>query len=175
MEDFIKKFSNVPKNFIDDFFIFSKDTKYQNYDDLTINFDNIVSWLDISKDTLKESLLSNFEQKYDFIIDSNNLETENEKIFVTPNCFKELCTINQTTKGKELRKYFISIEKMIKKYEENPQKILDSAYIKFNNLENINLDEYNYNEEYDFYSMILIVIFIIKIIVIITFMSKLFF
>ena len=42
------------------------------------------------------------------------------EIFITPNCMKELCMIRcNTKKAKEIRKYFIALEKLIKKYFED--------------------------------------------------------
>lgn len=41
-----------------------------------------------------------------------------EKILITPNCMKELCMVSQTKKAKEVRKYFIAMEKLIKEYFE---------------------------------------------------------
>ncbi len=37
-------------------------------------------------------------------------------IKVTPNCFKELCMISQSPKAKEVRKYFIEMERLVKRY-----------------------------------------------------------
>ena len=38
---------------------------------------------------------------------------------ITPNCFKGLCTISHTEEGRKVRKYFIEIEKLTRKYYEN--------------------------------------------------------
>ncbi len=45
---------------------------------------------------------------------------------LTSDCFKELCMLSQTSKAKEVRKYYLAIEKLIKEYhhyiEEQMQK-----------------------------------------------------
>lgn len=48
-----------------------------------------------------------------------NKQTQNRKsiyenILVTPNCMKELCMISQTAKAKEVRKYFIEMDRKAK-------------------------------------------------------------
>lgn len=108
MEKYIRKNSNVPENFITDLFDFSK-TYQQN--DFLISFDKIINWISLTKDTIKDSLESKFEENYDYLI---NKKPENIKL--TPNCFKELCTLLQTTKCKEIRKNYISVENLIQEY-----------------------------------------------------------
>lgn len=123
MEEFLYKFSTLPKKFIKDFFIISKEEYYET--DIIINFDIICLWLDVRKDHLQRLLCDNFEENYDYIfekkqkkqINSTGKTTYNE-ILITPNCFKELCMISQTSKAKEVRKYFIEMERLIKRYYE---------------------------------------------------------
>ena len=55
-----------------------------------------------------------------------------DKILITPNCMKELCMISQTAKAKKVRKYFIEMEKLIKRYFEN---IKEDMYKKIGILE----------------------------------------
>jgi hypothetical protein len=55
-----------------------------------------------------------------------------KKMLITPNCLKELCMISQTKKAKEVRKYFIEMEKLVKRYAEM---IKDEMYKKIGLLE----------------------------------------
>ena len=55
-----------------------------------------------------------------------------DKILITPNCMKELCMISQTAKAKKVRKYFIEMEKLIKRYFKN---IKEDMYKKIGILE----------------------------------------
>jgi phage anti-repressor protein len=122
MQNFLKKFSDVPNGFIDDFFSISKES--YNDKDFTINFEIVIKWLKTRKDNLKKILVSNFEEDYDYIL--NKIINRNRKIganskeilYLTPDCFKELCMISQTAKAKEVRKYYLSLEKLMRKYHE---------------------------------------------------------
>ncbi len=121
MESFLKKFSTLPQKFINDFFVIAK----EEYDEssIVIDFNVVCEWLNIRKDNLKEIMIHHFEENYDYTIErkkkkqinSTGLTTYN-KIYITPNCFKELCMISQSPKAKEVRKYFIEMEKLIKRY-----------------------------------------------------------
>jgi len=124
MEDFLKKFSTIPKNFIKDFFIIAKEEYSDN--ELIIDFDIVCKWLNVRKDNLKTILVNNFEEDFDYIIEIKKKKQTNStgkttyhEILITPNCMKELCMISQTKKAKEVRKYFIALEKLIKKYFED--------------------------------------------------------
>jgi len=139
MEQFLKKFSNLPIEFIEDFFIIAKENYLDN--EIIINFDIIVKWLETRKDDLKKLLINNFENKYDYIITKKEKnittykgKTKYEEILITPDCFKELCMISQTKKAKEVRKYFLVLEKLIKKYNDDiKEKLYDEIGLLKNN------------------------------------------
>lgn len=121
MEKFVQKYSDVPNKFIKDFFNISKE--HYNDNDFIINFKNVVKWLNVRKDHLKRLLISKFEKDYDYIIEEKKVINKKGKganyveiIKLTPDCFKELCMISQTDKAKQVRKYYLSVEKLMKKY-----------------------------------------------------------
>jgi phage anti-repressor protein len=120
MNDFLKKYSNIPMNFINDFFNIAKE-EYNDHD-IIIDFNIIVKWLDVRHDNLKRLLINKFEDKYDYIIEKVNKTKEKGGgtfeyiIKITPDCFKELCMISQTVRAKEVRKYFLTMEKLIRRY-----------------------------------------------------------
>lgn len=121
MEAFLKQFSIIPEEFINDFFMIAKEDYLDN--ELIIDFEIICKWLNVRKDSLKNILINNFEDKFDYTIKEMKRRQINsrgatlyEEITITPNCFKELCMISQTKKAKEVRKYFIELEKLIKRY-----------------------------------------------------------
>jgi phage anti-repressor protein len=124
MEHFLKKYSSVPNGFITDFFDIAKEEYNDN--DHKIDFNIVIKWLLVRKDQLKRLLVSNFENEYDYIINKVKIMNRNnhganyvENIMLTPNCFKELCMLSQTAKAKEVRKYFLEVERLIKKYHED--------------------------------------------------------
>ncbi len=121
MEKFLCQFSTLPKKFIKDFFIIAKEE--YNDTECVIDFDAMCAWLNVRKDHLKEILVKHFEKDYDYVIESKKKKQQNStglttynEILITPNCFKELCMISQSAKAKEVRKYFIEMERLIKRY-----------------------------------------------------------
>ena len=123
MENFLKQYSIIPEEFINDFFTIAKENYIDN--EIIINFNNVCKWLNVLKENLKKILIKNFEEMFDYTITKKTIKHKNssgasvsEEILITPNCFKELCMISQTKKAKEVRKYFIELEKLIKRYFE---------------------------------------------------------
>lgn len=123
MKKFLKEYSTVPNEFIDDFFDIV-DEKYIDVD-ITINFDKVIKWLNIRKDNLKRTLVKYFSENIDYSIKKNKIYNSDnhganyvEEIMITPDCFKNLCMISLTAKAKEVRMYYLSLEKLVKKYHE---------------------------------------------------------
>lgn len=115
---------SIDINFLKDFYTIYDFTEYNN-DDFIINIDIVTKWLKVNKSDIKKILIKHFDEKFDYTIEKIKKKQINsrgatiyEKILITPNCMKELCMISQTTKAKEVRKYFIEMEKLIKKYFE---------------------------------------------------------
>lgn len=126
MEDFLRKFSSIPSKFISDFYTIANEDYSEN--EISIDFVVVCKWLKVRKDHLKRLLISKFDENYDYVIEKATKKHKNangsapiEKIMITPNCFKELCMISQTAKAKEVRKYFIEMEKLVKRYHEQIQ------------------------------------------------------
>ena len=107
----------------------------EKYDDkeLIIDLNDIVKWLKVQKGNIKRILVNNFKEHVDYTIEkvekkikSYRGTTRAEKIMITPDCCKSLCMLSQTEKAKEVRQYFIEIEKTMRKYhneiEENLKK-----------------------------------------------------
>jgi phage anti-repressor protein len=127
MQQFIKQYSDVPIGFIDDFFEINRDM--YNHRELVINFDTIVRWLDVRKDNLKRLLNENFEPNFDYIVgkyQEPGISPKKEQILLTPDCFKELCMLSRTAKAKEVRKYFLAVERLIKKYHHHIKNNLEA-------------------------------------------------
>ncbi len=121
MEEFLKKFSDIPNKFIEDFYSIAREEYREN--DFAIDFDQIVNWLRVRKDHLKRLLIDNFEEEYDYIIEKEKIKHKTgasirENIFLTSNCFKELCMLSRTEKAREVRKYFIAMENLVKRYHD---------------------------------------------------------
>lgn len=138
MEEFLKKYSNLPKGFIKDFYEIAKE-KYNN-NSIIINFDVVVKWLETRKDNLKKLLVENFNLDFDFssnmkkIIKSDGKATRKENIFITPDCFKALCMMSQTKNAKVVRMYFLEMEKLVGQYHREIQEKMENelALVKYN-------------------------------------------
>ena len=122
LEDFITKRSNIPVNFLKDFFNLGGDTYGDTYKN--IDFDDIVKWLEVQKNHLKRLLINNFKIMDDYteekILVKNKKRGANyvSKIMLTPDCFKELCMLSQTEKAKGVRKYYIVVEGLLRDHYE---------------------------------------------------------
>jgi hypothetical protein len=58
LQDFLKKYSSISNIFIDDFF--SLYTTETTDNDIVINFNKLVNWLNIRKDSLKRTLIDTY-------------------------------------------------------------------------------------------------------------------
>jgi phage anti-repressor protein/predicted GIY-YIG superfamily endonuclease len=118
LQNYLKKYSTINSNFIDDFFGMYKNNT--NETDYVIDLENVVKWLKSRKETIKNTLTCSYIKNIDYkIIKSNkkNVGRPKELILLTPNCFKRLCMSSKTKKAEEVRTYFIEIEKHIDKYK----------------------------------------------------------
>jgi phage anti-repressor protein len=118
LQNFLKKYSSISNTFIDDFF--SLYTTETTDTDLVINFDNLVIWLKIRKDSLKRTLIDTYIKNIDYKIRKIKSTTPGkpkEEIMITGDCCKRLCMLSKTKKAEEVRTYFIEIEKLMNKYK----------------------------------------------------------
>ena len=140
LEDFLIKESKINKDFIKDFFGIQKNKVYEKYQPVTINLDDIAFWLDAKKGNLKDTLIRNYLNKFDYIIKpiekislldeqkrSDNIISNKysdkggqnkELILLTSECFKMLCMKSNTKKANKVRQYYIDLEKLIDKYKD---------------------------------------------------------
>jgi phage anti-repressor protein len=134
LQSFLKKYSSISNTFIDDFFsLYSAET---TDNDLVINFDNLVKWLTIRKDSLKRTLIETYIKNIDYKIKKIASKTPGkprEEILITADCCKRLCMLSKTKKAEEVRTYFIEVEKLMNKYKDY---IIDALNKKVGILEN---------------------------------------
>ena len=97
---------------------------YDEYTDYVVDLDDIWKWLGFSqKDAIKRTLEKNFKIEIDYKI--NSIESEGKKqgrgghnketILLNINTFKLLCLKADTEKAKQIREYFISLERILNK------------------------------------------------------------
>ena len=70
------------------------------------------------KKTLVETYRKNIDYKI-IIEKSTNAGRPKETIYLTPDCFKRICMLTKSSKGEEVRSYYIQLEKHIDKYKDN--------------------------------------------------------
>jgi len=120
LQDYLKKFSSISNKFIDDFFsLYDENT---NNDDYIVNFDTATKWLKLRKDSIKRTLIESYRKNIDYKISINksiNAGRPSEHIMLTADCFKRLCMLTKSSKGEEVRSYYIQLEKHIDKYKDN--------------------------------------------------------
>ena len=91
----------------------------QSQNDFPVDFDDAWQWVGYSrKSDAKKVLEASFDEGSDFCGDlrKNNLRGRPlEKIFLTVDCFKSFCMMAGTTKGKDVRRYFLNCESELKR------------------------------------------------------------
>ena len=91
--------------------------------DFPIDFDDAWSWIGYKyKKNAKEFLINNFELNVDYIDEEflpQKVKTKvtgrsSEKFYLTIDCFKAFCLMAGTSRGKQVRKYFINCERTLR-------------------------------------------------------------
>ena len=129
--DFLKKYSTIDNDFINDFYGFYDDNK--NEYDFSIDLEKMAKWLEIRKDNLKRLLEANFIENQDYIqtkpstklsgTGKNNIKI----VLLTYECSKLLTMISRCEKADLIRKYYIDLEKLLIRYKDE---IIENLNIK---------------------------------------------
>jgi phage anti-repressor protein/predicted GIY-YIG superfamily endonuclease len=134
--DFLKKYSTIPNQFLDDFFKLFNYQTYSNTDKI-INIDDVIIWLDIQKHKMKETLIKSYKKDIDYeikrVIKLKGIGGQKKEIImISINCFKKICQLTKSIKGNEVREYFIQVESLLNKYKDY---IIEGMKEKINKLE----------------------------------------
>jgi hypothetical protein len=116
---FLKKYSLIDDEFIDDYHTFFDDKADELF--WTINLYDIAKWLDIKEGKLKELLINNFIKEIDYIVDKKNINN----LVLSPKCSKLLCMMSESEKANLIRTYHTNLEKLLVKYKEEIVNDLD--------------------------------------------------
>jgi len=117
--DFLKSYTKINNNFIDDFFsLYDSKNKYN----FSINIEVIAKWFDMRKDTIKATLKESYVKNIDYKI-IKNISTgmkgkPSETILLTPKCFKLMAMQSKTKKAIQVREYYYELEQVIDQYKE---------------------------------------------------------
>jgi hypothetical protein len=116
--DFIKKHSTIPINFLEDYY---KIIDNKNIDEISIDLETVITWLDIKKHNAKETLIKTYVTGIDYevkkIFKPNGTGGQKKEIImISPRCFKKMCILTKSVRGNEIRDYFVEIETLMNKY-----------------------------------------------------------
>lgn len=118
--EFMKKYSTVSNDFLDDFLSFYDINT--NNSDYIIDLDKVSKWLETRKHRLKDILKKSYKKNIDYKIKKKKTKTKGsgghnkEIILITPDCFKKICQLTRTKKGDLVREYFLQLEEIVNKY-----------------------------------------------------------
>jgi hypothetical protein len=132
--EFLKTYSKINNDFIDDFFgLYNPNDKYN----FAINLEYIAKWMNTNKSDLKETLVNSYKEKIDYKIikgESNGLKGKpKEIILLTPKCFKLMAMQSRTKKAIQVREYYYELEQVIDQYKEYIIKGLEEKISKLEN------------------------------------------
>jgi phage anti-repressor protein len=120
-KDFLKKYSNLNDEFIDDFYNIYEFNENNN-SDYMIDLDIVSKWLDTRKRKLKETLVKSYNKNIDYILQKEKTgkisKTNKEIILLTPDCFKRMCLLSRTKKAEDVRTYYLELEKLLNNYKD---------------------------------------------------------
>ncbi|MBN3927124.1 phage antirepressor KilAC domain-containing protein [Nostoc sp. NMS4] len=104
--------------------------------EFSVNFDDGWQWLDYSKKAnAKASFLNcGFVEEVDYIVLLDNQQNLSggrpcENIYLTKDCLKGWAMMSNTSRGKEVRAYFIKCEKELKELKSLPAKPVDIVFM----------------------------------------------
>lgn len=129
---FLKKYSKVDNEFIDDFFgMYSTENKYN----FCIDVDVISKWLNIKKGHIKDTLISSYKKGTDYIIRRDTKKRvgagqPRQIILLTPKCFKMMAMQGRSKRATEVREFYYELEQLMDRYKdyiiEGMQKKIDA-------------------------------------------------
>jgi phage anti-repressor protein len=120
---FLIQNSNIKKSFLDDFFEIIREDYFELSEKFLISSNKLQIWLNISsRKDFHETITRSYVNNIDYIITKpqhKGIGKNNEKIYMlTPVCAKMILQSTKSKKGKEVRHYFIEVEKMLYKYKD---------------------------------------------------------
>jgi hypothetical protein len=125
---YFKEFNvkNIPENFIKEYYILT----HGNF----ISIVEFVKWLDINRQSMIENLQKNYKNDNDYFMTTFEDEINCIKLFkkeqlifksnqkyikITQKCFKDICIKSSTAKGVLVRKYYMELDDLFKKFHLN--------------------------------------------------------
>jgi len=112
-------YSTIPNKFVDDMLSFYDENTTQT--DFVIDIDRVAKWLDVERSSLIVALHGNYHVDVDYQMLPMPLTKKHggqlkKRILLTPDCFKRICMRSRTSRGEEVRSYFLQLEALVMKY-----------------------------------------------------------
>jgi phage anti-repressor protein len=124
----------------------------QSEKEFTVDFDVAWQWLGYDKKAnAKRTLTSNFERNIDFSTEMSKTPSggrPSEIILLTVDCFKQFCMLAQTEQGKQVRMWYLEIEKRYRESITQPksqleilQELINQMVVKENEIESLKVEQ----------------------------------
>ena len=120
---FVKKYSFVESEFIDDFYNIFREDYIEKYNKFLIDSELLRNLLKINNktgfnNTIKKSYVKNIDYKIKTLKRTKKSHDQDvEIIILTPKTAKKICLSTNSKKGKEAQQYFIDLEFALYKYK----------------------------------------------------------
>lgn len=118
----LKLFTQVPHEFIDDFFsLYDREKIVEN--PYIIDLDKLAKWLDVRKDILMRTLRASYKEgthyvKVKGVRPPKGSSNRYQRVMITPETMKRMCMRSKSEKSETVRTYFIEIEQFILHYND---------------------------------------------------------
>ena len=117
--DFLKKYTKINNEFIDDFFgLYDSKEKYN----FSIDIHVISKWFGTTPGHIKETLVHSYIENIDYKIlkpvKRGVVGKPKITILLTPKCFKLMAMQSKTKKATQVREYYYELEQVIDRYKE---------------------------------------------------------
>ena len=126
MEDILKyleKFTTIDVPFIEEFLKISEGDGL--HDPFNIDIEMMAKWLNMRKGHIKDTLIESYKEKIDYLLlpasrkqdETTHGGHNKEVILLSEDCFKSLCMRSNNKDAEKIRFYYITLEKLVKKYK----------------------------------------------------------
>ncbi len=136
LKDFLKKYTAVSSNFIDEYYSFYEMCEKEKYG---ILLDNVIEYLEVKN---ADRFYENFRKKYEENIDYIKKNIQNEKMvegkkytlyYVSLDTFEKICMMSKAEKANKVRDYFIILRKFIQYYKDHISNMIIENALKYPN------------------------------------------
>jgi phage anti-repressor protein len=124
---FVKKYTAVPEQFVDELFDMYDVTTSQT--DFVIRMSSVVKWLDSTKKVISRTLRESYTEDVDYkrIRPKDTYYKTSAKVnnyveyMLTPDCFKRMCMMSKSKNADMVRTYFLAVEKAFFQYRQETE------------------------------------------------------